>query len=170
MKYFPVFLVLLCIYSCYTPRYVYSPSAHNVPVLTKKGDSKLSANYSSNLSFGRMPGNGLKNNYGYDLQGAYAITENIAIQSSYYSRHEKNEGSFSNNRDSSIIRYDRHLYEFGVGYFRHLDTGHLIFQVFGGVGFGKFMFTDNGRNPGGVSYSNFHIADIQKYTCSLPWC
>ena len=26
--------------SCNTPRYIYSPAAHNVPVLTKKGDTK----------------------------------------------------------------------------------------------------------------------------------
>lgn len=34
--------------SCNTPRYIYSPFAHNVPVLTKKGDSKIGAVYSTN--------------------------------------------------------------------------------------------------------------------------
>ncbi|MEI9958043.1 MAG: hypothetical protein WDM90_17465 [Ferruginibacter sp.] len=52
----PIAHCLLCIacclllFSCYTPRYVYSPSAHNVPVLLKKGDSKIAANYSANLA------------------------------------------------------------------------------------------------------------------------
>lgn len=155
--------MLIIISSCYTPRYVYSPAAHNVPLLTKKGDSKIALNYSSNLSFNKEPTSNLKNSYGYDIQGAYAVSKHVALQSSYYSRHEKNDGSYSNNRDSSVIRYHRYLFEFGAGYFHHLDTGsHFTFQVFTGIGFGKFTFTDNGKNPGGVLYSHFHQADITK--------
>ncbi|MEO7767756.1 MAG: hypothetical protein ABIS01_10030, partial [Ferruginibacter sp.] len=68
---------------CNTPRYMYSPSAQNVPVLVKKGDSKVSANYSSDLSgnpFTSSPGtSNKKKSSGFDLQGAVAITDNFAI-------------------------------------------------------------------------------------------
>lgn len=155
--------VVLLFSSCYTPRYVYSPSAQNVPLLSQKGDSKVGFNYSSNLSFARETADNYSS-YGYDLQAAHAIGNHFALQASYYSRHEKNNGNFSTYFDSSVIRYKRDLLELGVGYFRRMDsTGVFTFQVFAGVGFGKFSFTDNGKNPGGVLYSRFHEADIIKY-------
>src|SRR4051812_28979282 len=104
-----IVLSAVCIASCSTQRYVYTPSAHNVPVLTKKGDSKLSASYSTNLDFGNSD-YASDNQYdrnssnGVDLQGALAITNNLAIQASYYYRKEKNYGSdnyYSNFSNSS---------------------------------------------------------------------
>ncbi|HMJ47055.1 MAG TPA: hypothetical protein VK498_06970 [Ferruginibacter sp.] len=154
--------VWLLLSSCYTPRYVYSPAAHNVPLLTKKGDSRLAFNYSSNLAFIQKSSKA-NNSYGFDLQGAFAIGKHFALQSGYYSRQEKNEGNFSTNLDSSVIRYKRNLFEFGVGYYRLLDSAsHFTFQVFSGAGIGKFSFTDNGKNQGGVFYNRFHEADITK--------
>jgi len=155
--------ILLIISSCYTPRYVYSPSAHNVPLLTNKGDSKLAFNYSSNLSFATHTNGTVNESYGYDIHGAYAIGKHLAVQSGYYSRHEKNDGNFTTNLDSSIIRYRRNLFEFGLGYFNKFDSAsHFIFQVFAGAGMGQFSFTDNGKNQGGVMYSRFHKSAITK--------
>ena len=72
----------LLLSSCYTPRYVYSPSAHNVPLFSKKNDSKIAANYSSNLSLANSSENE-NDSYGFDLQGAYAISDHWALQANY---------------------------------------------------------------------------------------
>src|SRR6187200_3205193 len=100
----PVLIIFFA--SCYTPRYMYSPSAHNVPVLVQKGDSKLSAMISTNLS--ENSGNHGQVNEsksrGFDLQGAYAITDNFAVQASYLNRTESNNGDTESGRlDHSFI-------------------------------------------------------------------
>ena len=77
--------------SCNTPRYIYSPSAHNVPVLTKKGDSKIGALYSTN-AVGQEKKDGVKvdnRSRGYDVHGAVAITDNFAIQANHAYRWAK---------------------------------------------------------------------------------
>ena len=162
----PIAYCIFAATSCYTPRYVYSPAAHNVPVLVNKGDSKLAFNYSSNLSKKNTADAVVKNNHGsgIDLQGAYAISKKFALQINYYHRTEKNNGDFSaGNLDSSVINYTRNLTEIGFGYYRrlmHNDRG--IFQVFAGVGFGRFKFTDIGRDQNNVFHNNIHDAGVTK--------
>jgi len=152
--------------SCYTPRYVYSPTAHNVPILVNKGDSKLAFNYSSNFSDRRKGDEVVRNNwgYGYDLQGAYALSNKFALQLNYYHRKEKNDGGFNvANLDSSVIKYTRNLIEVGFGYYRRLtQNDRAIFQVFAGMGIGRFRFTDIGRDQNNVFHNHFHDAGITK--------
>lgn len=159
----------LCIFalaSCYTPRYVYSPAAHNVPVLLKKGDSKLAFDLSTNFSKKNTAEGIVKDNKsrGIDLQGAYAVTNKFAVQLNYYRRTEKNNGDFNiNNLDSSVINYKRNLTEIGIGYYHSLmRNSRGIFQVFAGIGFGKFGFTDIGRDQNNVFHNHFHQASITK--------
>ncbi len=149
--------------SCYTPRYVYSPSAHNVPVLLKKNDSKIAANYSANAGTARLNISDARSR-GMDLQGAYAITNHFALQVSHYRRTELNNGNFDSNlQDSSVIRYHRQLTEFGAGYFKAFDDNkQAVFQVFIGAGFGKFRFTDDGKYQANNYYSHFHEAAVTK--------
>jgi hypothetical protein len=166
------FLLVTCSFflaACYTPRYVYSPSAHNVPLLTKKGDSKVAINYSSN-----PPGTKTIDDQvfrgrssGLDLQGAYAINNKFALQLNYFSRTEKNGGNYSTTLDSTIIRYKRTLTEFGVGYYTKSSSGvALIFQLFAGAGLGNFNFTDNGKDANQVAYSRYHHAAFQSFIFS----
>jgi hypothetical protein len=145
---------------------VYSPAAHNVPVLTKKGDSKLAVNYSFNPA-----GNTVKDSVpvrakarGYDLQAACAFTSHWALQVNYYHRTERNAGDFDYNvKDSVVINYKRHLTEIGAGYFHSLnDNNQAFFQVFAGIGFGKSSFTDNGRNYNGVYRTHYHTMNVTK--------
>ena len=160
-------LIAFCfsLFSCYTPRYVYSPSAHNTPVFTKKGDSKLAANYSFNLA-----DNSVKDSVpvrakarGYDLQAAYAFTKHLAVQVNYFHRTERNAGDFDAGvKDSVVINYKRNLTEIGAGYFYAVNDDHTIFQVFAGVGFGKFSFTDNGKNENRVLRSRYHQMNVTK--------
>lgn len=153
--------------SCYTPRYMYSPAAQNVPVFAKKGDSKLSAGLSTNFSQNSVTnnlGNDSKSR-GFDLQGAYAYTNAFAIQANYFNRNESNTGNeIVGTLDNAFINYKRHLTEVGFGYFNSFDKTKLaLFQVFGGVGKGKFGFKDNGQDQNGVNYSRSHEADVTKY-------
>ncbi len=152
--------------SCYTPRYVYSPAAHNVPVLIKKGDSKLAINYAANLA-----DNNVKDSVpvrakarGYDLQAAYAFTKHWAAQVNYYHRTERNAGDFDAGiRDSVVINYKRDLSEIGVGYFQPLHSNsRAIFQVFAGIGFGKFSLNDNGKDQNRVLRSRYHQMNVMK--------
>lgn len=142
---FTLLMIALC--SCYSPRYVYSPAAHNVPLLTEKGDSKLAAYYSSNLSGNtsiNLADQQKSSGSGYDLQGAVAVTEHFAIQASYVKRKELNYALNNLARaDTSVINYRRNLTELGVGYYTGLDErGFIFFQVFAGAGVGKSSLSD----------------------------
>ena len=151
-----IVMLLILAASCNTPRYVYSPSAHNVPVLTKKGDSKIGAVYSTNLTGeDKINGEVIDNrSRGVDVHGAVAITDHFAVQASYFYRWEKSNGG----SDSATIRYHRNLAEIGIGYYLPVNQKrNVIFQLFGGAGLGKFSFTDNT-----IYGFNFHEADITK--------
>jgi hypothetical protein len=142
--------------SCGSPRYVYSPSAHNVPVLTKKGDSKIGAVYSTNFTGQEKKDGQLIDNHarGYDLQGAVAITNHFAVQANHFYRWEKTTGG----TDSTTVRYKRNLTELGLGYYLPFSgKSNIFFQFFGGIGFGKFSFTDNDKIA-----ANYHQANITK--------
>lgn len=153
-------LIFICIIviatSCKTPRYAYSPSATNVPVLTKKGDSKIGAFYSTNAAGnqGQDGGSIDKRSQGFDVQGAVAITDYFAIQASHANRWESTE----NTTDSVTIKYKRNLTEIGLGYYLPLsDKKDIFFQVFAGAGLGRFSFTDVDKVA-----ANYHQANITK--------
>jgi hypothetical protein len=137
-----------------------------VPVLEKKGDSKLAFNYSFNPSASRTKENvSTKGKVrGFDVQGAYAISKHWAIQLNYFNRKERNAGDFdAGARDSVVLNYKRNLVEIGAGYFHALNNNKLsIFQIFAGVGFGKSNFTDEGRNQNNVYRSRFHNMQVTK--------
>jgi len=141
---------LILLASCRSPRYAYSPSAHNVPVLAKKGDSKLGVLYSTSPADDVID----DRSRGIDAQGAVAITDHFAIQGNYFYRWEKTRGG----DDSATVRYIRNMGEFGIGYYIPLTPKkNIIFQLFGGGGIGKYSFTDNSKNG-----FNYHDADITK--------
>jgi len=157
-------LIALCllISACYSPRYVHSPVASNVPLLTKKGDSKLAGYYSFN------PGE--KNNLttagklntgtGLDIEAAYAITNHWALQAAYTLRKERNYADFNVNRnDSSLLTYKRNSAEFGLGYFTCFDKRRAsFFQVFAGAAVGSCSFSDiyfTGNSP--ARYYNLDV-------------
>lgn len=164
-----ILALLLVLVSCNTPRYAYSPSAHNVPILAKQGDSKIAAYYSNN---GFSPVSEDDNEYQYDksishgadLQGAIAVTNHFAVQANYYFRSEKsNSVSFNNTFDSSKVRYRRNLIEGGLGYFTPLDTKQrILFQVFAGAGVGSTKITDVGTTFNQTPYSRYYNADLTK--------
>lgn len=154
--------------SCDTPRYAYSPNAHNVPVLAKQGDSKITASYSANFDINSSNDNNRydhKRNHsnGFDLQGAAAVTDHVAVQANYFYRSEKGYTD-AYNGDSSVVRYKRNMAEVGVGYFTSINKkDRVYFQVFGGVGFGKLKLTDASVDFNQVPYTRFYNSNINKY-------
>ena len=142
---------------------MYSPAASNVPILTKKGDSKLAAYY-SNSSFG---GRDVKNlySYGFDVQAAYAINNHWLVLLSQSNRYEKTSGDLETYYlDSNSIRYKRSMTEIGGGYFTAIrDSSKLYVQITGGIGFGKFTLDDNGKDATAGYYSRHHQTGVTKF-------
>src|SRR6188474_2639221 len=108
---------LLCIImiSCRTPRFIYSPAPPNNPYFREKGESKIAAYYST-----AADENDLQQEYndGLDLQAAYAVSDHFALTADYFKRNEKDVFKDYDRSlfDSSVIRYDRNLTNFGAGY------------------------------------------------------
>jgi len=163
-----LFVLVISIFaSCYTPRYVYSPVAHNVPLLSKKGDSKLALNFSTNVGGKHVTNNIVSRNKGTgaDIQGAYAISKRFALQGAYANRIERNSGDFdTNGLDSSVIRYKRNLAELGIGWYSPSEQSQgSSMQVFAGMGLGNFSFIDDGRDVSYNYYSRYHKVRVIKF-------
>ena len=157
-----LFVTCILLISCRTPRFIYSPAPPNNPYFREKGESKLAAYYSTAASE-----NDLQDEYndGLDLQAAYAVSDHWALTADYFKRNEK-DVFFDYDRnffDSSVIRYDRHLVNFGAGYFMPITNDKkIMFNIFGGVGFGKFSFDDNGFDNG-IAYGRYYNSDMSKW-------
>src|SRR3569832_161880 len=82
----PLTLVLLFA-SCKTYHYMYAPMATNAPMLNKQGENSFSALYTSGSIFRTSA---KTRNNGYDLQGAYAVSNNLAITAAFAHRYERN--------------------------------------------------------------------------------
>ena len=159
MKKLILWLTIFCTFSivgCISPKFVYAPSAANVPVITEKGESKLGAVYSShNTNLRREKARGV------DVQGAYALSNNLAIQAAYMYRGERRDNSAESTTFFDKLKYERNLTELGLGYYTAINNEkNLYAQVFAGGGIGKFKFTDAGSEI--LGDVRFHNADISK--------
>lgn len=152
-----------CLISCNTNyRYIYTASPANTPYFTKKGESKLTADYSS--SSNTRPVN--KYAAGIDLQTAYALSDHWALAAAYYNRREKDVFSLIENGpfESSTVTYKRNLFDIGGGYFVSLNKRKTItFNFYGGMSLGKFSFIDNGIDSSGAGYSRYHNNGITRW-------
>jgi hypothetical protein len=158
--------VSLLLVACYTPRYVYSPAAHHVPLLTKKGDVNLTAFYST--PFAVKSNDATENikvkNFGADVQAALAFNKHWAVQAAYFTRNETNDGNYQAITDSAVTRYKRNAFDAGIGYFTTLPGRvNSHFQVFAGMGSGNYNFDDEGKDPNGFGYNRFHQAKALKF-------
>jgi hypothetical protein len=158
---FYTFIVIFTFTSCTTYRYIYSASPANNPYFTEKGESKLTAYYSSSNN------NPLTKEYahGVDLQGAYAIGNHWALTAGYFNRRERDvyRSSF-NLYDSSVVQYKRNLFDFGGGYFITLNTKkNITANLYAGFASGKFSFDDNGLDKNQLVYNRYHESAITKW-------
>lgn len=168
MKTLLIFLLpmLLVLCSCSSPRFVYAPSPPNNPYFVSKGESKLAACISGGPANGSSNSGLRAKNNGYDLQAAYAIADHWAITASYFKRKERDiYGRYLYNYfDSSIVNYERHIADVGGGYFVPLNRARTVtFNVYGGLGLGKFSLKDNGVDKDGMVYSRFHSTAVTKW-------
>ena len=158
--------------SCDTYRHAYSPSAHNIPILAKSGDSKIAANYSTNAPSRASEGgfDTIRNRHaenhanGYDLQGALAITDHIAVSAAYYHRDDITYTSYTDYYDTSTIRVKRDLFEVGVGFFTAIDRKkHMLLQVFLGGGLGEMNLKEHGLDDNLDPFSRYFKARLLKF-------
>lgn len=159
-----ILFVSICtvIVACRTPRYIYSPAPPNNPYFREKGESKLTAYYSTGADANDISE---EYNHGLDLQAAYAISDHVALTADHFKRNEK-DAIYDYDRtyfDSSIVRYKRNLTNFGAGYFAPITNDkNITVNIFGGLGFGKYSFSDNGINNG-VGYHRDYYSKMNKW-------
>lgn len=155
-----LFFVSFSLYSCYSPRYVYSPSTQNIPLLHKKNDLEFAGFYSGSINAFAEKRN---NSYGFDINAAWAISNHFAAilnESFGWEKNGDNDSFFPS--DSSILSYKRNFTEIGAGYFinaRHNEK--MQFQLFGGIAFGSSDINDD-YFSNNVWMSKYHNSNITK--------
>jgi hypothetical protein len=158
---FSTFILIFPITSCNTYRYIYSASPANNPYFREKGESKVTAYYST------AGNNRITKEYahGFDFQGAYAFGNHWALTAGYFNRKEKDVyGRSFNMFDSSVVRYKRNLLDIGGGYFIHLNPGkNITANLYAGFAKGKFSFKDNGKDINHFDYNRYHESAINKW-------
>ena len=145
--------------SCYSPRYVYSPSTENIPLLKEKNDVEVAAFYAGSLNLFQT-----NNNYnrGIDLHGAYAVSDHFALMVNENIRWERNGNSDIHPRDSSSLFYKRNFTEIAAGYYTQIgQNSKMLFQVFGGTAFGKSQILDHSVSLG-ILLNEYHKSNVTK--------
>ena len=119
------FLVVGFGFASCSPKF-YSPNTQNVPLISEKGETNLT-----------LSGNGNQ----VEFQGAYGISENIALQA--------NGGLFiPSDLDNGNGGSGKFL-EFGGGYFKPLNN-NLVFETYAIIGLGSFenhLLSATNSNP-----------------------
>lgn len=154
-------LVIVLFSSCRSYRHIYSPAPANNPFFTDKGDGQIGFFYSGgdgNQGIGTRD-----KNEGIDILAAYAIGNEFAITSSHFSRKERD--LYPNDYyDTSTVNYNRKLTDVGIGWFKAFDSRKTItFNLYTGLGFGKFSIKDNGLDNTATSYSRYHSTRVRKW-------
>lgn len=133
MKNLILLLIIGTITGC-SPVY-YVPNTQNVPVIKEKGQT--------NLSFGL---NGSESTDGFELQGAYGLTDKIALQLNA-DWVKASEGSSNGSG---------YLVEFGPGYYKNLSK-YFVFETYGLMAFGSLKYEDNYNSPQEIKANFFRI-------------
>lgn len=129
-------------------RYVYRANPINLPGLTQKGESRLSAGGGENVELNR--GSGLR---GVDFQGAYAISNRVTVLGGYSYRTGSDQGSNINEpylsfspiyeHDSARLQYRNSTWELGAAYTIPLARRTFL-SIGAGGGGGNFHIGDQG--------------------------
>lgn len=155
-----LFFISLYILSCYAPRYVYSPSTQNIPLLHKKNDLEFSGFYAGSINAFKEKGNGIN---GLDLHGSWAISNHFAVmlnESFRWESNSSNDSFFPN--DSSLLKYKRNFTELGAGYFTPVAYNEKMqFQLFGGVALGSSDISDE-YISNMVHANKYHNSNVTK--------
>lgn len=156
-----IVFISVCMVSCYSPRYVYSPSTQNIPLLHTKNDLEFSGFYSGSINAFKEKGNNVN---GFDIHAARAFSNHFAAMLNESFRWEKNGGNDSFfPADSSLLSYKRNFTEIGIGYFANATHNEKMqLQLFAGAAFGASDITDDyiSNSAGTTKYHNSNITKI----------
>lgn len=119
MKNIVLFLFFAILTGC-GPIY-YVPNTQNVPVMKNKGQTNLSLDL-----------NGSESTDGFELQGAYGLTDKIAIQLN--ADWVKSSDDASNGSGNFI--------ELGTGYYKKISNS-FVFETYGLLGYGSLKYQEN---------------------------
>ena len=103
----------------------YVPNTQNVPVMKEKGQTNLSIGLNSSESVD-----------GFEFQGAYGLTDKIALQLN---------GDWVSSSDGESSGAG-HIIELGAGYYKNLSK-NFVFETYGLIGFGGMKYDDNYNTP-----------------------
>jgi hypothetical protein len=121
MRYLLLFILpLALLYSC-AP--VYVPNTRNAPLFVKAGEFQGAMQLGTN---------------GLDLQGAVAVTNNIAVMANYS---YGNRNTDTLNRNDTENYHKHKLYEGAIGYYKNDEK--FCFEIFLGYGVGEATSIDN---------------------------
>jgi len=138
---------------------MYTPTAAHVPGLTRKHQSRFESNYAGT---------------GFDLMGAYAITDRLAIEGSWYFRHELQYVDSAYHPISRYwqvpdsVRYLRLLSSIGLAYTFPFDRDrHFFLSTSAGYGKGRLRMSErdmSSRNANGMPPAHFsqYYASMQR--------
>lgn len=155
-----IFFISLAVTSCYSPRYVYSPSIQNIPILHKRNDIEITGFYGGSIDAFKAKGN---YNRGFDIHSAWAISNHFAVMLNESIQWEKNDGndSFFQN-DSSLLSYNRNFIEIAAGYFSSsAKNKKLQLQVFGGAAVGSSKIFDDFISNN-THVNKYHYSSVTK--------
>jgi hypothetical protein len=152
--------ICLALISCTSQRYIYNPSPFYNPILTGKGQSNITALYSWGSADNAIATKHSAYNYGYDGQGAYALSKHFALTASVNYKRERDNYYFdmysngTHTIDSSIVNYQRQNWQIGAGYSLPFNRNKSSFSVFGFFGLGKNKLNDAGLDHN-REYANY---------------
>ena len=167
-------ITIFLLSSCESPRYIYAVTPQNLPSLKKKGDFQADAFYSTNGTTSYVDDTESSHySNGIDGNAAVAITNHLAITGSLGYRWEKNQydGYYDgiSNLSAAGVKYYRMNWEVGTGYYSSIHRqDKVFFQIFGGVGTGRYSIDDKGflydPNTGSsASYTRFHNSNVFRF-------
>lgn len=134
----PIFLFLIAIVFTGCGPIYYVPNTQNVPIMKEKGQMNLSLGF-----------NGSEYTDGFELQGAYGLSDSWALQ--------LNTDWVNSSEDSSSG--SGNFVEIGGGYYKSL-TKSVVFETYGLLGYGSIDYKDYFIDNSNIS-ANFYRVGIQ---------
>ncbi len=147
------FISFLFFHSCTVPKTVYSPPTANLLRPDAKGNAGVAVNYSTTAPL--FPSKTVTSG-GIDLQTTYGISNKIALRADLY---YKKESDKRDNPDSLYIldyknKYQRQGFDISAGFYRLGNKKSTVsFQLFAGIGLGKFKLEQTIYRADDVYYS-----------------
>lgn len=160
-----VFLYLVSLFLSCTAlaKYAYTPATANLLQVEGKNDFKAAVNYAA--ASASSSGGEKESSDGIDIQTAYAVNKRIVVKADGYFKGEQNRTAANQNGlPNEKINYKKQGIEISAGCNNFSkNKKRTSFQVFGGIGTGKFSFTGkyNDGNPDNHHSMNYFKAFLQ---------